>query len=275
MKLKKKNKFGLKLLQEFLTLKPITKRKTLYLHCKTRCMKMRKLLCVFSFLLLFQASSFAQGFTNQPAKPIKFEVEVKDVNGFVSGAFVELLIDGNTVARGATNDNGRARLVLEEYRKQYTIVRVTVPGYKQKELRNLVLEHDVIYPLTINEGTGLEFDIAKPVEVVPVAATPGGGVSKSEVKKKKKEAKNAAKKEEAYRKELAEIRKEQNEIESTRGRLERLQKELNEEIKNGSVSQKSAEARKREIDTHMRKMEEDEKKIKERLQALNKKYGKS
>lgn len=238
-------------------------------------MEISKLVSLFSFLLLVQANYIAQGFTNQPAKPIKFEVEVKDVKEFISGAFVELLMDGNTVARGVTNDNGRAQLALDEYRKQNTTVRVTVPGYKQKELRNLVLENDAIYLLTISEGTGSEFEIAKAVEVAPVAATPGGKISKSEAKKKKKAAKNAAKKEDAYRKELAEIRKEQSEIESTRGRLERQQKDLNEEIKNGTVNQNSAKSRQSEIDTNMRKVEEDEKKIKDRLHALNKKYGKS
>ena len=203
-----------------------------------------------------------------------FTVVVKDKSKPIAGAEVEMLLSNRVMVSGNTGTDGDAILGISNYQRNFVTIRVKATGYKHYELRNLILEPEGVYEINLTTGEGLDFRDLKPKEevVAPVAAKTA--TSKKDVKRRKKEAAEAQKKENEYRKELAEIRKEQSEMESTRGRLVRLQKELDEEKSKGTVSQSDAKKRQDTIDSNMKKVEEQDKKIKERIQALNRKYGK-
>lgn len=203
-----------------------------------------------------------------------FTVEVKDKNGPIAGAEVEMLLNNRVMVSGNTGTEGDAILGISNYQKDFVTIRIKAAGYKQYELRNLILEPEGVYEIMLTPGEGSEVRDLKPKEQVVASPAPKNTTSKKDVKRRKKEAAAAQKKENAYRKELAEIRKEESEMESTRGRLVRLQKELDEEKSKGSVSQSDAKKRQNTIDSNMKKVEEQDKKIKEKIQALKLKYGK-
>jgi FtsZ-binding cell division protein ZapB len=216
----------------------------------------------------------AQDFMKTPPKPVSFGVLVKDSKEPIQGAFVEVLIQDAVVIQNVTNGSGNARLSIAEYRKQPVVIRVTVAGYKQKEMRNLFPKQDGTYTLVINQGDGVEVEEAKPEEVVvatPVTTTPK---SKKQLKKEKKAAKSQLKKEEAYRAELAEITKELSLTQSTRGRLQSSLDELEEKVKSGSVSESEAQKKRDSIKKDIKVAEEQEQKIKDKIKALDQKYGK-
>ena len=232
---------------------------------------------LFSLAIIFLSISFelnAQDFMKPPPKSVSFGVTVKDATEPVQGAFVEVLIQDSIVIQNVTNGSGNARLSIAEYRKKPVVIRVTVPGYKQKEMRKLFPTQDGIYTLVINLGEGLEFEEAKPEEVIVVAPVTATPKSKKQLKEEENEAKAQLKKEEAYRAELAEIKKELSLIQSTRGRLQSSLDELEEKVKKGTVSETEAQKKRDSIKQDIKVAEDQEQKIKDKIKALDQKYGK-
>ncbi len=232
---------------------------------------------VSMFLFVGSMMSVALNATAQGTVHIQsftFQVKVKDAKEDIQGAVVEVVLNQSIVAKGVTDGKGLLTLSVSQYKKDPAIIRTTLMGYKTKELRNVVLEAYSMYEFILKEGNGLEFEEMKTIAPPPVAVTPSGNVSKKEVKRRKKEAAKANKKEEAYRKELTLIRQDQSKNESTRGRLSQQQREIEDEFRKGSISETAANKRREEIQAEMKKVEQEDQKISERLRALDMKYGK-
>lgn len=223
------------------------------------------LVTIFQFVTLSQA---------QGSQSFNFQVKVRDVKGDIQGAMVEVVLSNNTISRGVTDDNGIATLALTSYRKEPLTIRATVPGYKQKELRNVIAEAYSLYEFILVKGDGLEFEEYKLPPPPAVAVTPSGNVSKKEVKRRKKEAKKEYAREQAYRKELELIRQDQAKNESTRGRLNQQLSELQSERSKGTIKEDAAKKKQDELENELKKTAEEDKKISERLRALDAKYKK-
>jgi len=218
--------------------------------------------------------SNAQDFMKNPPKSITFAVIVKDAQEPIQGAYIEVLMQDAVVIQNVTDASGNAKLGIPEYRKQPVVIRVTVPGYKQKEMRNLIPEQDGMYTLTIQQGSGLDVEEAKVKEVVAATPTTIAPKSKKQLKKERKQAKKALKVEEAYRAELAEIKKELSEVQSTRGRLQGSLQAIEENVKKGSLSESEAQKRRDKINQDITNTNDKEKQLEEKIKALDRKYGK-
>lgn len=236
-----------------------------------------KICTTLTTALLILTTSFltkAQDFMKNPPKSITFGVVIKDAQEPIQGAMIEVLVLNEVVMQNVTNERGAAQLAVPEYRKQPVVIRVTVAGYNQKELRNLFLEQDATYTLILNPGSGLDVELAKAKEIVATAPAHTAPKSKKQLKKERKEAKIALKKEEAYRAELNEIKKELSVAQSTRGRLQGMLSDLEENVKKGSVSESEAQKRRDKMNQDIKGAEENEQKLLDKIKALDKKYGK-
>ena len=73
---------------------------------------------------------------------------------------------------------------------------------------------------------------------------------------------------------MAEIKKELSLIQSTRGRLQSSLDELEEKVKKGTVSETEAQKKRDSIKQDIKVAEDQEQKIKDKIKALDQKYGK-
>ena len=217
----------------------------------------------------FTSSLYASVFDIQN---VSITFYVKDSTQHLQGALIQILEKEVVLAQKVTDDDGKASFHFPNYENKPVTIRVTVAGYKDKEIRDFLLRSTSSYPIVMIRGVGVDIEMSSNPTVEPPKEVKT--MSKREIKRSVKLTKKIFKKEEKYRKKLAAINKDLFQIHSSCGRLDELQKQLDKEIGSGSISEQEAEKKQNDINATFKELEIREQKIYDRIRALNIKFGK-